>query len=180
MVLRRRLLRLGLAGTDERVRADKSVTPTFLFARAALAGDQACLSASSPQPGRSKSQQMIAACEQVTARQQSRIAIPKRFTLPMREIIGMQPRFETRAGRRALRLLEHPRFRAAYDFLLLRAAAGEVDPELATWWTEIQSLPAEERIARVEQRAPGAAARHASGVRRRRRRRRRAPCPRRS
>ena len=49
----------------------------------------------------------------------------------MRELIMLQTRFERRSGRRALRLLEHPRFRAAYDFLLLRAAAGEVDPELA-------------------------------------------------
>ena len=57
-----------------------------------------------------------------------RIAVPKRFSLPMRELVMLQTRFERRSGRRALRLLEHPRFRAAYDFLLLRAEAGEVDP----------------------------------------------------
>jgi poly(A) polymerase len=82
----------------------------------------------------------------------------------------LQPRFEQREGRRALRLLNHPRFRAAYDFLLLRAAAGEADPELAKWWTDIQSASAEERVARVESAAPGE--RPAPGGPRRRRRRR--------
>jgi poly(A) polymerase len=77
-------------------------------------------------------------------------AIPKRFTLAVRELVGLQPRFERREGRRALRLLNHPRFRAAYDFLVLRAAAGEVDAELAKWWTDIQAALADERIARVE------------------------------
>ena len=66
----------------------------------------------------------------MTARQQARVAIPKRFTLPMREIVALQPRFERREGRRALRLLDHPRFRAAYDFMVLRAAAGELDADL--------------------------------------------------
>lgn len=166
-----RLLRLGLSGTDERVRADKSVTPTFLFALLLWPAISRAYQRLDPQPG-SEFQQMTIACEQATARQQSRIAVPKRFTLPMREIISMQPRFNARSGRRALRLLDHPRFRAAYDFLLLRAAAGEVESELATWWTDIQALPAEERIARVEQRPAGQDAAPRAGTRRRRRRRR--------
>jgi poly(A) polymerase len=127
-------------------------------------------------------QLLLAACDQVTSRQQARVAVPKRFTLPLRELVGLQPRFERREGRRALRLLNHPRFRAAYDFLVLRAAAGEVDPELAKWWTDIQSASADERIERVESVAP-AGPRPASdgqrpasdGPRRRRRRRRRPP-----
>ena len=118
---------------------------------------------------------LIDVAEQITYRQQARIAIPKRFTLPLQEMIGMQPRFERRDGRRALRLLDHPRFRAAYDFLLLRAAAGDADPELATWWTEIQALPAEEKIARVESGDPAQPAPAGTGSKRRRRRRRPAP-----
>lgn len=166
-----KLLRLGLEGTDERVRADKSVTPTFLFA---LLLWPAIARAYRHIPAQGNDmQQMMMACDQASARQQSRIAVPKRFTLPMREIIGMQPRFGMRSGRRSLRLLDHPRFRAAYDFLLLRAAVGEIDPELATWWTEIQAVPAEERIARVEQRRPEAGG--SEGPRKRRRRRRRHP-----
>jgi poly(A) polymerase len=93
----------------------------------------------------------------------------------LQEMIGMQPRFERRDGRRALRLLDHPRFRAAYDFLLLRAAAGEADPELAQWWTDIQALPPEEKIARVESTPQGEARPGAGPAKRRRRRRRPAP-----
>jgi poly(A) polymerase len=166
------LLRLGLKGTDERVLADKSVTPTFLFAILLWPAIQQTLSRASH--AGADGQDLLAACENVTARQQARVAIPKRFTLPMREMIGLQPRFERREGRRALRLLDHPRFRAAYDFLMLRAAAGELDPQLAQWWTDIQPLSPEQRVALVETN-PGAPRAGAAGPRRRRRRRRRAP-----
>jgi poly(A) polymerase len=92
----------------------------------------------------------------------------------MRDLIMLQPRFERRAGRRALRMLEHPKFRAAYDFLLLRAAAGEADPALAEWWTRLQQMPADDRIAEVESQ-PRTAEAPAPGRRRRRSRRARAP-----
>src|SRR5699024_6540510 len=70
-----------------------------------------------------------------------RVSIPKRFAVPMREIWQLQPRFHRRRGRQPRRLLSHPRFRAAYDFLLLRAEVGEVPAELAQWWTDIQANP---------------------------------------
>jgi poly(A) polymerase len=166
-----RLLQMGLAGTDERVRADKSVTPTFLFAVLLWPAIKRTYD-SKPHAEGAEIGDLIAACEIVAMRQQARVAIPKRFTLPMREIIGMQPRFERREGRRALRLLAHPRFRAAYDFLLLRAASGEVSEELAAWWTDIQGATEEERVARVEERPEGAPEPSRSGSKRRRRRRR--------
>ena len=169
----RELVRLGLQGTDERVRAEKSVTPTFLFAILLWPAVQRAFSKLA-RGNDGDAQQLLAACDQVTARQQARVAIPKRFTLPLRELVGLQPRFERREGRRALRLLNHPRFRAAYDFLILRAAAGEADAELAKWWTDIQSATADERIARVESLGPGPSG-AADGPRRRRRRRRRRP-----
>ena len=103
-----------------------------------------------------------------------RVAIPKRFTIPMTELIALQPRFDKRDGRRALRLLEHPRFRAAYDFMLLRAAVGEAAPELGEWWTHIQTISPEERIKLVEQ-GTSAAAPNASAAPKRRRRRRARP-----
>jgi poly(A) polymerase len=168
-----RLLEIGLAGTDERVRADKSVTPTFLFAVLLWPAIRRAYDRVAHAEG-AEIGDLMAACETVAMRQQSRVAIPKRFTLPMREIIGMQPRFERREGRRALRLLAHPRFRAAYDFLLLRAASGEISQELAAWWTEIQGVPEEERVSRVEQR-PAGAEESSNSAPRRRRRRRRAP-----
>jgi len=173
-----RLLSLGLAGTDERVRADKSVTPTFLFAvllwpviRATFERGQQRTAGE----GVTEMQDLIAACDQVIARQQTRVAVPRRFTLPLREIVGLQLRFERRDGRRTLRLLDHPRFRAAYDFLLLRTAAGEIDEELAQWWTEVQSLDPQERIARVEGMAGEVRAATPQDKPRRRRRRRRTP-----
>jgi poly(A) polymerase len=106
-----------------------------------------------------------------------RIAVPKRFTLPMRELVMLQTRFERRSGRRALRLLEHPRFRAAYDFLLLRAEAGEASQELADWWTDLQDASSNDRVAMVESRpeSPRAPEGDAPKRRRRRPRRRRPP-----
>ncbi|MGA7983468.1 MAG: polynucleotide adenylyltransferase PcnB, partial [Chromatiaceae bacterium] len=108
---------------------------------------------------------MLSASEEVSARQQATVTIPKRFGLPMKEIWTLQPRLEQRQGKRPYRLLTHPRFRAAYDFLLLRAEAGEVESELADWWTQFQQADGQERARLTE-----------SGRRRRpRRRRRRSP-----
>ncbi|NJD30513.1 MAG: polynucleotide adenylyltransferase PcnB [Gammaproteobacteria bacterium] len=164
-----RLVQLGLAQTDERVRNDKSVTPTFLFAVLLWPAILRELKA----PGGPLPDDVAilgSAIDDVVARQMRRIAVPKRFTLPMRDIILMQPRFTRRSGRRALRFLEHPRFRAAYDFLLLRAEAGEVEPELAAWWTRLQTLSPAERLAEVEsQPATGESAPRTRSRRRRRR-----------
>ena len=93
----------------------------------------------------------------------------------MRELLMLQPRFNRRSGVKSLSLLQHPRFRAAYDFLLLRAQCGVADPELATWWTDIQVLPHEERVALVQARPadPSAEGDNGAAPGRRRRRRRR-------
>lgn len=164
------LMRLGLEGTDQRIEADKPVTPTFLFAVLMWPAIQA--RAGEARAAMTDVQALQTACDSITVRQQSRVAIPKRFTMPMRELIGLQPRFEKREGKRALRLLDHPRFRAAYDFFLLRVAAGEVDPTLGAWWTELQSMSPEGRAAAVE--ASGTTE-PAPKKRRRRRRRHRHP-----
>ena len=168
-----RLLRLGLAGTDERVREDKSVTPMFLFA--VLLWPAILRAAGAPDgPLPEDPQLLLDACDTVMSRQMRRIAVPKRFTLPMRDMLLLQSRFERRSGRRALRLLEHPKFRAAYDFLLLRAASGEVDPEVAAWWTRLQQLSPDERIAEVESQ-PASGGETAPRRRSRSRRRRKRP-----
>ena len=116
------------------------------------------------------------AVDEIVAQQNRRIGIPKRFSIPMRELLALQPRFQRREGRRALSFLGHPRFRAAYDFLLLRAEAGEVDMELADWWTDLQDASDEDRVAMVENRPVSEQAAEApkkSSRRRRRPRRRR-------
>jgi len=78
--------------------------------------------------------------DEVLDAQRGQLAIPRRYDGMMKEIWALQPRFEQRGGQRPYRLLEHPRFRAAYDFLLLRAESGEVDVELGDWWTRFQEV----------------------------------------
>jgi poly(A) polymerase len=182
------MLEKGLENTDQRIRDDKPVTPTFLFAillwAAVLREMNERQAGSSPDTS-----VLLDACDSVLKAQQSRVSIPRRFGIPMRELLMLQPRFNRRNGAKSLSILQHPRFRAAYDFLLLRAQAGVADPELAQWWTDIQTLPHDERLKRVQARgpAPGANGNGAaegsdaevseSGPRRRRRRRRRSGSP---
>ena len=81
---------------------------------------------------------MQEAAHELISEQCQRIAIPKRFTLPIREIWDMQERLPRRSGKRADVLLDNPRFRAGYDFLLLRETAGEETDGLGDWWTDYQ------------------------------------------
>ena len=74
----------------------------------------------------SESQALSLASYELASQQQKRVSIPRRFTVPMREMIALQPRFTTTRGKRALNLLEHRRFRAAYDFMMLLAEVGPV------------------------------------------------------
>jgi poly(A) polymerase len=171
----REMLERGLANTDARVVADKPVTPTFLFAILLWSAVLREMNerAAGPAPDLA---QLMQACDAVLKTQQSRVAIPRRFAVPMRELLMLQPRFNRRSGVKALSLLQHPRFRAAYDFLLLRAEVGVADTELAEWWTQIQVLPQEERVALVQARPLEPSSAAEGGVpspgRRRRRRRR--------
>jgi poly(A) polymerase len=171
----REMLERGLANTDARVAADKPVTPTFLFSILLWSAVLRELNerAAGPAPDLA---QLMRACDAVLKAQQSRVAIPRRFAVPMRELLMLQPRFNRRSGIKALSLLQHPRFRAAYDFLLLRAEVGVADTELTDWWTRIQVLPQEERVALVQarpQEPPLAADGGIPPAGRRRRRRRR-------
>ena len=169
----RQMLELGLVNTDGRIAADKPVTPTFLFA--VLLWSALLRELNERQAGPAPDvATLMQACDSVLRAQQSRVAIPRRFGVPMRELLMLQPRFNRRSGVKSLSLLQHPRFRAAYDFLLLRAQVGVADPELARWWTDIQVLPHEERVALVQARPaePHHAEEGAAPARRRRRRRR--------
>ena len=148
------LLERGLESTDARIAADKPVTPTFLFA-VLFYGPIRAAALKLQEKGAPETQALYLACDQVVKAEQKSISIPKRFTLPMRDMLALQPRFRRRDGRKALALLENTRFRAAYDFLLLRCEAGLEDPELGTWWTHIQTLPQEERLALVESQPAG-------------------------
>jgi poly(A) polymerase len=104
----------------------------------------------------------------VVAAQAQHVAIPRRFTHMMEDIWELQPRFAHRTRKRAFRLLEHQRFRAAYDFLLLRAGESEDIRELGQWWTEAQEMPSDELADQLGAAAP----RSGTSTRKRRRRRR--------
>jgi poly(A) polymerase len=92
--------------------------------------------------------------KQVLARQIQRVSIPKRFSMTMRDIWSLQSALPRRSGRRAYRTLEHPKFRAGYDFLLLREQAGEDHNGLGQWWTDFQSADETKREEMVQAVAP--------------------------
>ena len=138
------LISQALANTDLRIKQGKPVTPAFLFAALlwpALPARVLRLQAQGMPPIPA----MNEAAHQLIAEQCQRIAVPKRFTLPIREIWDMQERLPRRSGKRADLLLDNPRFRAGYDFLLLRESAGEQTDDLGQWWTDYQDANDSER-----------------------------------
>ncbi|TBU97927.1 polynucleotide adenylyltransferase PcnB [Stutzerimonas kirkiae] len=138
------LVRNALANTDQRIAQGKPVTPAFLFA-ALLWPALPARALELQGRGIAPIPAMQEAAHDIIWEQCQRIAIPKRFTLPMREIWDMQERLPRRHGRRADQLLENPRFRAGYDFLLLRESAGERTDGLGDWWTDYQEASDSER-----------------------------------
>lgn len=146
------LVSRALENTDQRIAVGKPVTPAFLYAallweptrRLAQQMEQA-------EAGLTWLQALHAASSLTVSRQAKCTSIPKRFSVPMREIWAMQSRLEQRSGKRPLRLLEHPRFRASYDFLLLRAESGEAPVELAQWWTRFQDTDSDQQHAMLQE-----------------------------
>lgn len=139
-----KLIRQALANTDARIRNDQRVTPAFLCAAIlwpALQQQQQ----HAEHEGLPPYQATQKAAQKVISEQVKRIGIPKRFTQPMQEIWELQWQLTRRQGGRAAKMLEHPRFRAAYDFLLLREQAGEDMQGLGQWWTDYQAADAEQR-----------------------------------
>ena len=136
----RRMLLEGLRNTDARVAADEPVSPAFLFAlllwpaycRALMA-----LQAQDVQPAEAQRR----AADRVTVHQLKTVALPRRFSLPMQEIWLLQTRFPLRQRKRVMRTLAHPRFRAAFDFLMLRQSASEEHAGDVAFWREAQEDP---------------------------------------
>ena len=138
------LISQALNNTDLRVKQGKPVTPAFLFAALLWPALPARVLHLQNQ-GVPPIPAMNGAAHDLIAEQCARIAIPKRFTLPIREIWDMQERLPRRSGKRADMLLDNPRFRAGYDFLLLRESAGEETDDLGQWWTDYQDANDSER-----------------------------------
>lgn len=144
----RNLISAALRGGDARVAEDKTVTPAFLYA-ALLWPAYANELQNLLNEGHELAVAERRAADRVTLRQISRVAIPRRFSQPMHEIWWMQSRFSQRQRKRVFRLLSHPRFRAGFDFLQVRAS---VVPELQAeyeWWAWAQSATPEDLAAQL-------------------------------
>lgn len=131
------LLLHALENTDRRIIEGRPVTPAFLYAALLwepVRREAELFTARNMPP----IQAVQLAGDAVLQRQVKRVMVPKRFSLQSREIWEWQERLKRNGGKRAMSMLEHPRFRAAYDFLLLRAQSGEPVEELANWWTTFQ------------------------------------------
>jgi len=171
-----RLIDAALANTDERLANDKIVSPAFLLAALLWpAAHKRCegLVADGLEPQAA----WLRASDHVIREQVERMALPRRFTAPMQEIWAMQARFPQAQRKRAGRLMAHPRFRAAYDFFLLRALDEPELEESAAWWRAHVDHSQDGQGTRAS--SPRAAAEGADAAdppaRKRRRRRRRKP-----
>ena len=167
-----RFVTLALEQTDGRVRSGKSVSPAFLFA-ALLWHEVLAAWKKAQQRGLTPIPALFEAMDTVLDIQTDKLAVPRRLTAVMKEIWALQPRFEQRSGRRPFGLLAHERFRAGFDFLVLRSGSGEAPEELAQWWEKFQHSGEAERQAMLMAPQPG----ERKGRRRRRRRHKSAPPP---
>ena len=146
------LLIRALENTDSRINENKTVNPAFLFS-VMLWEPMLSLKEHFRSNGASPFDAMMLAADTAISRQIAKVAIPRRLTTMIREIWDLQPRLENRRGKRPYALMANKRFRAAYDFMLLRAEVGNASQELANWWTEFQQADEEHRLE-MQQRLP--------------------------
>jgi poly(A) polymerase len=164
-----RFVRLALDNTDLRIRQGKPVSPGFLFA--SLLWHQVLEKWRAYQAaGEYPIPALHQAADDVLNSQTEKLALQRRIATDMRDIWAMQPRFERRSGKSPYKLLEHPRLRAGYDFLLLRCESGELDAEAGEWWTAFMEAdgPGREELLTRKPKADGEAAAPKKRVRRRR------------
>jgi len=164
------MVRQVAINTDLRIRQKKRITPAFIYAVFLWLPLQAAIrKLREGDPKLATTQAIQMAAQGVISQQLGATAIPKRFLIPMREIWQLQVRLEKRDGKRAYSVLEHPRFRAAYDFLLIREQSGEDLGELGQWWTKFQHASSDQQQALIKEAGEGRP--------RRRRPRKRRPAP---
>lgn len=139
-----RFITLALNNTDQRIQQNKPVSPGFLFAsllwHEILTAWKRHLAT-----GKKLIPALHMAIDEILTIQHKKLAIPRRFYVVIKEIWTMQPRFETRSGTKPFRLITNPRFRAAYDFMLLRCESGELDKNIGEWWKAFINADAEKR-----------------------------------
>ena len=137
--------RLALESTDQRIAEGKPVTAGFLLAAFLWPDYSRRLAAS----GRARAEERDQAASEALLEQRKTIAVPRRHSYFVRDVWHLQPRLEKRTAKNVAMLLEHRRFRAAYDFLMLRVANGEADEELGRWWTEAQTVELEQLLGEL-------------------------------
>ncbi|SEI67068.1 poly(A) polymerase [Allopseudospirillum japonicum] len=148
------LVEAALHNTDQRLAENKPVTPAFLYAALIWPALLHLLSKRRLSLATMKMETFHEAAQISLQAQAQHTLIPRRFSTPLQEIWTFQLRLPQRHGKRAWRLIEHPRFRAAYDFVLLREQAGEDLQGLGAWWTQFQQAPAETQVAMVKALGP--------------------------
>lgn len=136
---------LALKNTDDRILQGKSSNPSFLFAT--LLWHEVLKAWETHKEHAPVIPALHQAMDEVVELQAKKLAIHNRFVSTMKEIWAMQPRFEQRAGKRPFGLITHPRYRAAYDFMLLRCESGEIPVEIGEWWTTFAHATAEQRTS---------------------------------
>ena len=160
------LIDLAMQSTDRRIAEDKPVTPGFMLGIMLWEDYRSRINKFTAAKGanRMSREAAVVAAHEAIAAQRATISIPRRFSSFVHDIWHLQGRLEARRPKHISPALHHPRFRAAFDFLLLRAEAGFIDPRLTDWWAEIQEAAGERRDAMVKELGGGA-----TGRRRRRR-----------
>jgi poly(A) polymerase len=141
-----RFVMLALDSTDRRVRENKPVSPGFLFATL-LWHEVLSKWESIKAGGERPTPALFQAMDEVLTVQAEKLVITRRVAGDIKDIWMLQPRFEQRSGKRPYGVLEQPRFKAGYDFLLLRVESGEVDAELGQWWTDFMNNDGDARAA---------------------------------
>ncbi|MFT4763946.1 MAG: poly(A) polymerase [Oleispira sp.] len=141
-----RFVEQTMINTDTRIQSGKSVTPYYFFA-ALLWPSLQRVQAEFLEQGIPPQPSLHKAASRVIEQQLKRTSIPKRFTIPMKEIWDMQSRLERKRGKKAAEAAESNRFRAAYDFVLLREQCGENLKGLGNWWTEYQETDEYKEVA---------------------------------
>ncbi len=140
----RQLIIKALQNSDNRIAEGKSVTAYFLFASLLWEPVQQ-LAKEKLKQGLPEFMAYQDAANEILSQQVKITALPRHISLSIRDVWGLQPKFNTRVGSKPSRLITHPKFRAAYDFLLLRAESGGVDSELVDWWLRYQNASENEQ-----------------------------------
>ena len=146
------LINLAMTNTDKRINNEQRVTPAFLFAAMLWYPLQRHIKHLNENNQLAPQDAFFAALSEVMPEQQRSIAIPKRFQGVMKDIWILQEKLIRREGKRAFKTFEHPKFRAGYDFLLLRAEIEQNEElsELAKWWTDFQEVSNDARVQMVK------------------------------